>query len=220
MRAAILYLSRRYEDAIQAGQEGLGLKPNFSSAYEWIYRSQLHLRHVGEALAARAAMNASFVQLTPDSRFEEERRWMDAYRSGGLSKAVESLLAATASKPALDQHRCERATWKMWNADAEGALDELEHLFDFRPFNTIYTAVDPTFALTWAEAFSRPDFPNRPRQTAVIGIRRLAPGTLIIERTESARMRVQRKRNVAPDEADCSVSWLRLERILTCLAEN
>lgn len=145
MRAAILYFSGRYDDAIQAGQEALGLKPDFSSAYEWIYRSQLHLQHVGEALAARAAMNASFVQLTPDSRFQEERRWQDAYRSGGLPKVVETLLAGSDTKPALDQHRYERATWKMWNGDRQGALDELEHVFDFRPFNTIYAAVDPTF---------------------------------------------------------------------------
>jgi tetratricopeptide (TPR) repeat protein len=145
MRAGILYLSGRYDDAISAGHEALGLKPNYSSAYEWIYRSHLQLQHVGEAMAARAAMNAAFVGLTPDSRFEAERAWMDSYRQGGQRQLVETLLAGSAAKPALDQQRYERATWKMWIGDRQGALDELEHVFDFRPFNTIYLAVDPMF---------------------------------------------------------------------------
>lgn len=146
MRAGILYLLGRYDEAIAAGHETLGLQPNYSSAYEWIYRSQLRLQHVGEAIAARAAMNAAFSQLTPDTRFEQERRRMEAYRAGGLPSLVRMLLAENDAKPALDHLRYERATWKMWIGDHQGAMDELEHVFDFHPFNTIYMRVDPMFA--------------------------------------------------------------------------
>ena len=146
MRAGILYLSGRYREAIAAARETLGLKPNDSSSYYWIYRSDIQLHRVEEALAARAAMNAVFLGLTPDSRFEMEGKWTTLYLQSGLPKLVEYLLAQSASKPGLDQQRYERATWRMWVGDRQGALEELEHVFDFHPFNSIYVGVDPSFA--------------------------------------------------------------------------
>src|SRR5262249_35945844 len=143
MRAGILYLSGRYQPSIAAGREALGLKPDYSAAYDWIYRSSLRLHHIEEALAAKAASNAAFVGLSPDSRFEMERQWTGAYLEGGMRKLVEVLLAQNSSKPALDHLRYERATWKMLVDDRVGALDELEPLFDFRPFDAIYVGVDP-----------------------------------------------------------------------------
>src|SRR5262249_53477354 len=84
--------------------------------------------------------------LSPDSRFEMEARWTTAFHQGGLPKLVEVLLAMNSSKPALDHQRYERATWRMWMNDRAGALDELEHVFDFRPFDAVYVGVDPVFA--------------------------------------------------------------------------
>lgn len=146
MHAGILYLSGRYEEAIRSAREALGLKPDQAGAYEWIYRSCAQLHRVEEALAAKAAVNATFLGLSPDSRFEMESRWSVAYHQGGLQKLVAALLSGSADKPALDHQRYERATWKMWIGDLPGALEELEHVFDFRPFNSIYIGVDPTFA--------------------------------------------------------------------------
>jgi DNA-binding winged helix-turn-helix (wHTH) protein/Tfp pilus assembly protein PilF len=146
MRAGILYLSGQYEQAIHAAREALGLKPDQTAAYDWIYRSYLRLGRVEEALAARAALNAVFLGLSPESRFEMESRWVRAYHEGGMRKLVEVLLAGNSSKPALDHQRYERGTWKMWIGDRPGALDELEHVFDFRPFDAIYVGVDPMFA--------------------------------------------------------------------------
>jgi len=146
MRAGILYLSGQYEQAIASSREALGLKPDHSSAYDWIYRSCLRLQRVEEALAAKAALNATFLGLSPDSRFEMEGRWTSAYHHGGAQKLVEALLAQNSAKPALDHQRYERATWKMWIGDRSGAMDELEQVFDFRPFNAIYVGVDPMFA--------------------------------------------------------------------------
>ena len=146
MRAGILYLAGRYEQAVIAARESLGLDPQHISAHDWIYRSCTRLNRVEEALAARAALNANFIGLSADARFEMEKYWGDAYRRGGLAKLVETLLAGSDSTPARDHQRYERATWRMWLDDKTGALDELEHVFDFRPFDAIYLGVDPMFA--------------------------------------------------------------------------
>jgi DNA-binding winged helix-turn-helix (wHTH) protein/tetratricopeptide (TPR) repeat protein len=146
MRAGILYLSGRYEDAIAAAQQSLGLEPGYSSAYDWIYRSSIRLNRVEEALAARAAAGAAFVGLSADSRYDNEAHWLSAYHVDGIGGLVDAMLSETSTKPALDQMRYDRVMWKMWIGDKEGAMDELEHLFDFRPFHSIYAAVDPVFA--------------------------------------------------------------------------
>jgi DNA-binding winged helix-turn-helix (wHTH) protein/Tfp pilus assembly protein PilF len=151
MRAGILYLSGRYEDAIAAAQQSLGLQPGYSSAYDWIYRSDIRLNRVEETLASRAKLEAAFMGYSPDTRFEIERRWLDAYQVNGIHGLVKTFLSETSAGPALDQRRYDRATWKMWIGDKEGALDELEHLFDFRPFHSVYIAVDPTFATLHGE---------------------------------------------------------------------
>jgi tetratricopeptide (TPR) repeat protein len=146
MLAGILYLSERYEEAISTAREALGLQPGYSAAWDWIYRSCIRLNRVEEAVAARAALSASYLGLSADTRFEMEHGWTVAIKTGGVRALVETLLAETSAKPALDQHRYERATWRMWIGDKQGALDELENVFDFRPFHCIYLAVDPTFA--------------------------------------------------------------------------
>jgi DNA-binding winged helix-turn-helix (wHTH) protein/tetratricopeptide (TPR) repeat protein len=146
MRAGILYLAGRYQESIAAAQQSLGLQPGYSSAYDWIYRSCIRLGRVEEALAAKAAMNAAFVGFSPDTRFDEERRLSRIYRSAGVPGLVNTFLSETSAKPALDQSRYERASWKMWIGDPAGAMDELEHVFDYRPFHIVYLAVDPVFA--------------------------------------------------------------------------
>ena len=151
MRAGILYLSGRYEEAISTARHALGLQPDSSSAWDWIYRSCIRLNRVEEAIAARAAVNAYYVGLSADSRFELERRWTAIYKQRNLNGVVETLLAETSAKPTIDQHRYERATWRMWIGDREGALSELENVFDFRPFHCTYLAVDPMFQPLRAE---------------------------------------------------------------------
>ena len=145
MRAGILYLSGRYEEAISTARHALGLQPDSSSAWDWIYRSSIRLNRVEEAIAARAAVNAHYAGLSAESRFELERRWTAVYKQRGLQGLVETFLTETSSKPTLDHYRYERATWRMWIGDRVGALSELESVFDFRPFNCTYLAVDPMF---------------------------------------------------------------------------
>lgn len=146
MRAGILYLSGRYQESTTAAHQSLGLQPGSSSPYDWLFRSYVQLNRVDEALAAKAARDAAFIGLSADSRFDNEREWSQSYHTGGIHGLVENLLRETSAKPALDQWRYDRAVWKMWDRDKEGAMDELEHVFDFRPFHSIYVAVDPIFA--------------------------------------------------------------------------
>ena len=151
MRAGILYLSGRFEEAISTARQALGLQPDSSAAWDWIYRSCIQLNRVQEAIAARAAVNANYVGLSADSRFEWERRWTAVYEQRGLHGLVETFLTETSAKPTIDQHRYERAMWRMWIGDREGALSELESVFDFHPFHCIYLAVDPSFKPLRAE---------------------------------------------------------------------
>jgi DNA-binding winged helix-turn-helix (wHTH) protein/Tfp pilus assembly protein PilF len=151
MRAGILYLSGRYEESIAAAQQSLGLQPGYSSAYDWIYRSYIRLNRVEEALASMAKMEASFMGYSPDTRVDIERRWAREYQVNGIHGLVKMFLNEASARPALDHRRYDRAAWKMWIGDKEGAMDELEHLFDFRPFHGIYIAVDPTFAALHGE---------------------------------------------------------------------
>jgi len=145
MRAGILYLSGRYEEAISTARHALGLQPDSSSAWDWIYRSCIRLNRVEEAIAARAAVNAHYAGLSADARFELEHRWTAVYKQRGLRGLVEAFLSETSTKPTLDHYRYERATWRIWIGDREGALSELENVFDFRPFHCTYLAVDPIF---------------------------------------------------------------------------
>jgi tetratricopeptide (TPR) repeat protein len=145
MRAGILYLLGRYEEAISTARQALGLQPDSSSAWDWIYRSCIQLNRAEEAIAARAAVTVYYVGLSADSQLELERRWTAVYKQRGSRGLVETFLMETSAKPTIDQHRYERATWRMWIGDREGALSELENVFDFRPFQCTYLAVDPIF---------------------------------------------------------------------------
>jgi DNA-binding winged helix-turn-helix (wHTH) protein/tetratricopeptide (TPR) repeat protein len=169
MRAGILYLSGRYTEAINDAHEALSLQPAYASAFEWIYRSSLRLDRVDEAIAAKAAVNSAYLGLTSDSRFQMEGRWAGVYRQNGPRSLVEALLGETSAKPALDHQRYDRATWRIWNGDQQGALDELEHVFDFRPFNSIYLAVDPMFAPIRKEQRFR-NLLSRIGLTAIVGL--------------------------------------------------
>jgi DNA-binding winged helix-turn-helix (wHTH) protein len=146
MRAGILYFMRRYDESIVAARLALGLRAGYTGATDWIYRSGMACGLIEEALAARAALIASFSGLSFDGRQDLERRWNEAYRSGGLKNLVGELLKDSSVGLAHTQQVYDRATLRMWAGDSQGALDELEHVFEFHPFHCIYLGVDPAFA--------------------------------------------------------------------------
>ena len=145
MRAGILYFLEQYPEAIVAAKDALSVQPDYSGAWDWIYRSYMAMERVEEALSAHASRDRAYSGESLEWEWNQSRRLIESYHNEGLTGAVHSLLARTASKPALDIKRYERAVWRMWIGDQSGALDELEHLPDFRPFHSIYLAVDPVF---------------------------------------------------------------------------
>jgi len=145
MRAGILYFMGRYEEAMSAARFALGLRSGFTSANDWIYRAGFAAGRIEEALEAKASLTASFTGMSVDARQDYEHRLNQAYSSGGVKRLVETLLAGTSERLALKENRYDRASLRMRAGDAQGALDELEHVFEWRPFHCIYMAVDPVF---------------------------------------------------------------------------
>ena len=146
MRAGILYFMGRYDESITAGRLALGLRSEYTGAYDWIYRSAMASGRIDEAMATRAALMASFNGMSFDARQESERRWNTAYQRGGMQSLVPELLKDSSGSLARLQQVYDRASLRMWVGDPQGALDELEHVFEFRPFHCVYLGVDPVFA--------------------------------------------------------------------------
>jgi tetratricopeptide (TPR) repeat protein/tRNA A-37 threonylcarbamoyl transferase component Bud32 len=146
MRAGILYFMRRYDEAIDAARFSLGLHAGYTAANDWIYRAGMAGGRVEEALEAKASLTASFTGLSVEARQAYEHRLNEAYRSGGVELLVRTLLEETSEGLALQENRYDRAALLMKIDDRDGALDELEHVFEWRPFHCIYAGVDPAFA--------------------------------------------------------------------------
>lgn len=146
MRAGILYFTGRYDESIRAARLSLGLRPGYTAACDWIYRAGLARGRVEEALEAKAFLTASFTGNSVDARQAYEHRLNEAYRAGGMERVVQALLAETSEGLALVENRYDRAALRMRIGDREGALGELENVFEWRPFHCIYTGVDPVFA--------------------------------------------------------------------------
>ena len=146
MRAGILYLMTRYEESIRDARLVLGINARYTSAYDWIYRAGMASGRAEEAMEAKASLTANFTGLSVDSRDDYEHRLNEAYRAGGIQRLVNILLAGTSTGLALVENRYDRAVLRMKIGDHDGALDELEQVFEFRPFHCIYMGVDPAFA--------------------------------------------------------------------------
>ena len=145
MRAGILYFMRRYEESMRAAQLALGLHAGYTSANDWIYRSGIAAGRIEEALEAKASLTAAFTGMSVDLREQREQRWNEAYRSGGIEPLVREFLDETSQGLALVENRYDRAALRMRIGDTQGALDELEQVFEWRPFHCIYMGVDPAF---------------------------------------------------------------------------
>jgi len=63
-----------------------------------------------------------------------------------MQSLVPELLKDSSGSLARLQQVYDRASLRMWVGDPQGALDELEHVFEFRPFHCVYLGVDPVFA--------------------------------------------------------------------------
>jgi DNA-binding winged helix-turn-helix (wHTH) protein/Flp pilus assembly protein TadD len=145
MLAGVLYLSGNYQEAIHEAEKAVGLNPRHSSAYQWIYRAQLMLGHEQSAIEGRANETASWMQLSEESAAQVRVRLVALFHEGGRKAVVGSWLSEVDEGIARDLHRYERAVWRLWIGDRDGALDELEAAVAAKPFNLIYANSDPMF---------------------------------------------------------------------------
>jgi hypothetical protein len=67
------------------------------------------------------------------------------HKRAGLEGVLRHWLDDTSSPPGISRLRYNRAAWRLGLKDRPGAIGELRNLFDYRPFQTIYLAVDPAF---------------------------------------------------------------------------
>ena len=75
----------------------------------------------------------------------DAERMLKIYKEAGLPGTVAALLKEMGEPPGIDTQRYQRATWRMWNSDPQGALEELEAAVETKPFHLIYVAADPAF---------------------------------------------------------------------------
>jgi DNA-binding winged helix-turn-helix (wHTH) protein/Tfp pilus assembly protein PilF len=135
IRATILYLQRRYHEAIAAADEALTLNDDERGAWEWRSRALFQLGRREEAV--RALAQVAFVH---DS-VELDR----AVREGGGDGGLRRLLARTDAWPGPVEQSWRRGPWRALLNQHDEALTELERALEYRNFNLIYVAVDPVF---------------------------------------------------------------------------
>ena len=146
MKAGILYLRQNYGEAAVTARKALALQPSFTSALNWLYRSLGMQRRFDESLAALSAQRRSFTGMAPETEYAQTAEWQRLLRSDGIERWVKRQLDIESSQPVKNMMRYEHATWRVWVGDREGALNELESLSAVRPYDSMYMAVDPTFA--------------------------------------------------------------------------
>lgn len=144
--AAIRYFQHRYHDSIRESDRAANLDFFHPSAYFWAFRSHLQLGDDANAVLARVKEvnavdnngDAMLARLLP--------RYFTLLKSGGRRAVAQAWLEDVGTGRPREVHRYNRATWYMWIGDHENALAELEAGISSRPYQMIYTAVDPAFA--------------------------------------------------------------------------
>ena len=125
--ASVHFLAGRYAEAIAESQAAITLNPSHTAGYQW-------MEHIG-----------TWVGWTPQQEvdFSEEHRAL--LLRFGRRAVAEAYLNEVGEGPPKETKRYERALWRMWINDTEGALEELEAAVQSRPYYVMYVAVDPAF---------------------------------------------------------------------------
>jgi DNA-binding winged helix-turn-helix (wHTH) protein/Flp pilus assembly protein TadD len=135
IRAAILYLDRRYEDSIAAGDRAMAITQDERGPWEWRSKALFQLGRRDEAVKALAQV-----------AFAEHSRQLDAVvRDGGSDAGLRTLLEVTGDWRSQREQSWRRAPWRALLDDSEGALTELETAYELRNVNLLYIGTDPVF---------------------------------------------------------------------------
>lgn len=144
--AAVRYFQQRYQDSIRESDRAANLDFFHPSAFVWAYRSNMQLGDDANAVVARVKEvnavdkngEATMNRLLP--------QYFALLESSGRGAVAQAWLDDVGKGRPREVHRYNRATWYMWIGEQENALAELEAGVKARPYQMIYTAVDPAFA--------------------------------------------------------------------------
>jgi len=139
------FLSGRYREAGEECRRALAVQPRLAAAHYWMGRSAMQLGDEVGAIDGRAMEHAAWNGLDFAARNGLLARFHGDSRRGGRRGLVEGWIKEIGEGQAAETHRYNRAVWRAWIGDHDKALEELEAGLRSRPFNMIYTGVDPAF---------------------------------------------------------------------------
>lgn len=139
------FLSGNFQSAIEECRQALVVQPRQAAAYYWMSRSSMQLGDDNGALDGRAMEIAAWDGLDTEGRAALLGRFHEPYRRGGRTALAQAWIDEVSDEVSAGTHRYNRAVWYAWTGQHEAALKELEAGVESRPFNMIYTAVDPAF---------------------------------------------------------------------------
>ena len=136
-KAVALYLLERYEESVSAADDAIGLEYKSTGAWEFRSKALFQLgRH-------KEAMGDIFRQWQPWQPWLVPT--MSRLEQDGWRAALDEFLHAPNSSYRIGNNPYHRAWWFTLLDRPEEALTELEACLELRPYNMVYTAVDPGF---------------------------------------------------------------------------
>ncbi|MDX1982586.1 MAG: winged helix-turn-helix domain-containing protein [Bryobacteraceae bacterium] len=154
IRARILYVMKRYNEAVEAADRVRGIQPSEGGGWTWRSQALLQLGETENGIRAMAGAG-----------FPEAERAAAAVRQGGRDAGLRILIeAAGDARPKSWQ----KARWKTMLGDHDGAIAHLEVARQDRLFEAMFIAVDPVFEPLWRDPRFR-GLVERMRLNAVAG---------------------------------------------------
>lgn len=145
--AAVRYFQERYPEAIRAAEHSASLDPQHPSAPIWLYHSHMRIGEDQNAVIGRAKTMAAYSSTDPMRAYNDSAgRFFDILNKSGRRGLAEFWIKEVEIGRAREIHRYNRALWQAWIGEYDQALAELEAGVKSRPYQMIYTAVDPAFA--------------------------------------------------------------------------
>ena len=113
MKTGILYLQKRYDEAISAGRKALAYQPNFPTALNWLYRLYGQQKNYADAVALLSSARRYFTGASADQEYVWTSQWQDLVSRRGIGPWVQDRLEHEFGPPIQNMMRYEHATWRM-----------------------------------------------------------------------------------------------------------
>ncbi|MEP7366466.1 MAG: winged helix-turn-helix domain-containing protein [Acidobacteriota bacterium] len=136
----------KYREAALECDRAIALNPDHNPGHAWLSRTQMMLGNDVNTVLARAEEVGSWANFSQQRRAELADHYQTILRAGGRSAIADFWIGEVNEGTPREVHRYNRALWFMWKGDQEAALAELEAAVKARPYNVVFTAVDPAFA--------------------------------------------------------------------------